>query len=109
YILERRYARKLPGNMLERPEILLNPWAVRDTEAEKEKLQRGEDYARKRPGEAGGVDRARAQQAEGRVADGGSARSIDFLAQGPVELLNLQPEKDGKIQIDLAAFGDRQH
>ena len=53
YILERRYARKLPGNLLERPELLLNPWAVRDTEAGEEKLATGEAYARKAAGRGG--------------------------------------------------------
>ncbi len=28
YILERRFARKFPGNMLQRPTLLLNPWAL---------------------------------------------------------------------------------
>ena len=32
YILDRKYAKKFPGNMLERPSLLLNPWAVRSTE-----------------------------------------------------------------------------
>ncbi len=32
YILDRKYAKKYPGNMLERPSLLLNPWAVRSTE-----------------------------------------------------------------------------
>jgi hypothetical protein len=32
YILDRKYAKKYPGSMLERPSLLLNPWAVRGTE-----------------------------------------------------------------------------
>src|SRR6185312_3888163 len=32
YILDRRFAKKFPGNMLERPGLLLNPWAMRSTE-----------------------------------------------------------------------------
>ncbi|MEM8681583.1 MAG: hypothetical protein AAGF97_19730, partial [Planctomycetota bacterium] len=28
YVLERQYAQKFPGNLLERPSLLLNPWAV---------------------------------------------------------------------------------
>ncbi len=31
YILERRYGKLYPGNMLTRPGLLLNPWEVRDT------------------------------------------------------------------------------
>ena len=29
YVLDRRGQKKYPGNMLERPMLLLNPWAVR--------------------------------------------------------------------------------
>ena len=32
YILDRRYARKFPGNPLARPGLLLNPWDKRSTE-----------------------------------------------------------------------------
>ena len=32
YIIDRRYATKFPGNMLERPSLLLNPWPIRTTE-----------------------------------------------------------------------------
>ncbi len=109
YILERRYALKLPGNMLQRPEVLLNPWAVRDTDAEEEKLETGEQFARKQPGDAGAAERGRSQGGKGGAAEAGSARSIDFLLKGPAELFNLQPDKDGKLTIELAAFGDRQH
>jgi len=33
YILERRYTKKYPGNMLRRPGLLLNPWAIDDTDS----------------------------------------------------------------------------
>ncbi len=110
YILERRYARKLPGNMLERPEILLNPWAVRDTEAEKESLREGEAYNRAKPGEAPDAKRESARQARGLgQADGATGSTVDFLVNGPAQLLNLHPDETGRISIDLEAFGDRQH
>ena len=32
YVLDRRGMRKYPGNMLDRPQLLLNPWAIRSTE-----------------------------------------------------------------------------
>lgn len=109
YILERRYALKLPGNMLERPELLLNPWAVRDTEAEAETLADGDDYARQKPGSEAKGGRGAAQAHGGEATQNGSPRSIDFLGSAPTELYNLRPDKDGKINIKLASFGDRQH
>lgn len=110
YVLERRYARKLPGNMLERPEIILNPWAVRDTGTEEEVLRDGEDYERAKPGQASKANTASAPSPDrqsGEKMPAGSA--MDFLVHGPVSLLNLQPDEKGNLSIDLDAFGDRQH
>ena len=45
YILDRQQARAFPGNMLERPGLLLNPWALRATESDKERLAAGGAYA----------------------------------------------------------------
>ena len=110
YILERRFARKLPGNMLERPEILLNPWAVRDTEAEMESLKEGEAYDRAKPGEAADAKREAANRSRGRgEGDGPTGSTVDFLVNGPAQFLNLNPDEKGRISIDLKAFGDRQH
>ena len=111
YILERRYAQKFPGNMLERPEILLNPWAVRDTEAEQESLKKGEAYNRARPGEPAASKRETASRLARNKAksSGSTGSSIDFLVNGPAQLLNLQPDEKGTINLKLAAFGDRQH
>jgi hypothetical protein len=109
YILERRYGKKLPGNMLERPEILLNPWAVRDTEAGVESLEKGEAYNRADPGSVAYGGRAANKKKSKDGGEEGSPRSVDFLAHGPTQLLNLQPDKDGRIRIKLAALGDRQH
>lgn len=109
YIHERRYQDKLPGNLLERPEILLNPWAVRDTEAGAESLALGDEFGRKSTGQGGvgGIESKR--NARDGAVIGGSARGIDFLAKDPVALLNLQPDADGMIRVKLDAFGDRQH
>ena len=110
YILERRHGDALPGNMLERPEILLNPWAVRDTDAGAEELRKGEDFGRLAPGSAGGQrggDRAVRRQPADDPA--GSPRTVEFLAEAPAELLNLQPDENGELSIELEALGDRQH
>ena len=110
YILERRYAQKLPGNMLERPEILLNPWAVRDTGTEGEVLAAGDDYARALTGQAAKGERVKPPSqggGAGKVLNSGS--TVDFLLHGPVSLLNLQPDEQGHLSIDLDTFGDRQH
>ena len=110
YILERRYAQKLPGNMLERPDILLNPWAVRDTTAENETLRTSEDYAPMPLGTPPASKFESRGRAQGKgTGSGSTSSSLDFLVHGPAQLLNLQPDDQGKITIPLAALGDRQH
>src|SRR5262249_2417375 len=57
YVLDRRGMRKFPGNMLERPQLLLNPWAVRSTETGEQIAHGGDMFRAKGPApesEAGG-------------------------------------------------------
>ena len=110
YILERRYAKKFPGVMLARPEVLLNPWAVRETESGREMLEAGDRFDRKATeglssgGGFGNLPSA-LRKSEGSV----ESPSYEFLADPPVMLANLVPDQNGRLSIDLAAFGDRQH
>ena len=47
YVLDRRGQKKFPGNMLARPSVLLNPWAVRSAETGEQTARTGEDFAAK--------------------------------------------------------------
>lgn len=106
YILDRQLARKFPGNMLDRPGLLLNPWALRDTSVQQEQLAGGGAYH----GADGGMDAtvafapgmgAAACPGEAEMAGGDSA-SLDFLRQPAVTLWNLAADKEGKIRIPRA-------
>jgi len=109
YILERRYAQKFPGNMLVRPEILLNPWALRDTEAGQENLEGGDDYDRKPVPQPAAIPSAIRKRGEPAKRAAVQSTSYEFLRNDPVLVANLIPDKDGKLSIKLEAFGDRQH
>ena len=108
YILDRHAAQKFPGNLLERPGLLLNPWALRDTEAELEQLAGATAY--------GGRDAALAR-AGGVVAllppppneppEGYAA--LDFLKQPAVVLLNLRADKAGRVRIPRADLKGKPH
>lgn len=103
YIIDRQQAVKYPGNMLERPGLLLNPWAVRATEARLESLAGGRSYG----GRSAGMARASAISAAEAVAPGGAFEGyvgFDFLKQPAVTLLNLVPDKDGRVMIPRAAL-----
>ncbi|MGC6459456.1 MAG: hypothetical protein ACON4R_13935 [Akkermansiaceae bacterium] len=109
YILERRYAEKFPGNMLARPEILLNPWAIRDTRSGQEVLEEGDRFARKPvPAPAANSLPFGSKRAEGKSGKEGQTPSFEFLANAPLVMANLVPDKNGKLTVDLNAFGDRQ-
>jgi len=106
YIIDRRYARKYPGNMLERPSLLLNPWAVRETETGQQLAGQG--------GAFGGVGREGLSEAE-RGADTsptGEAQASDFahldwLATAAPVAVNLVPDEQGIVQLPVARLGDR--
>ncbi|MCH7909891.1 MAG: formate dehydrogenase accessory sulfurtransferase FdhD, partial [Candidatus Hydrogenedentes bacterium] len=107
YILDRKYARKFPGNALDRPGMLINPWAIRDT-------QTGQQAAR--PGEAPRASRAPEEAIGQRAQSPGSLAlastdfaNLDFLSGDSVALLNLAPDEDGVITIDRADLKGRQH
>jgi prepilin-type processing-associated H-X9-DG protein len=103
YILDRQTAKKFPGNMLDRPGLLLNPWSVRDTQAQAEALAGGGGYASASDafGGAGAPSGAAEQQGREGSVEAGYA-SLDFLKQPAVTLWNLAPNKDGVIRIQRA-------
>lgn len=103
YIIDRQQAAKYPGNMLERPGLLLNPWAVRATEAEAEQLAEGREYA----GHAAGLANAAGAPPASESVEGFSPEGyagLDFLKQPAVALLNLVPDKDGRVVVPRAAL-----
>ncbi|MDA7535466.1 hypothetical protein N8528_00720 [Akkermansiaceae bacterium] len=110
YILERRYADKFPGNMLTRPEIILNPWAIRDTKAGEESLADGDKFDRKPVAPAASLMKGKGKSDSARKQMAAVlSPSFEFLAHAPVTVTNLVPDEHGKLSIKLDAFGNRQH
>ncbi len=109
YVLERQLAAKFPGNMLERPGLLLNPWAVRDTEAAPEVLGGGGVYRSRSQG-AAEAHRARRAAADGRAAGAaGGYAGLDFLARPAAVLLGAVPGADGTVRVPRAALHGKPH
>ncbi|MDP1588591.1 MAG: hypothetical protein Q8M07_12660, partial [Prosthecobacter sp.] len=113
YILERRYAKLFPGNMLTRPGLLLNPWEIRSTDLEELKQQAGEGASSTRGGAMGATTKAKAEPPGNVSYDYGIERplstNLDFLADSAPVIYNLVPDKDGIVRIERKALGDRQH
>jgi len=116
YILNRKYTKIYPGNMLKRPGLLLNPFKLNDTTIEGAKaLQTSgsfkEDTAehKSRRSKAGSMSWRRLMKSKsfrGRTSNQ-SSPTFDFLAQSAITFYNERPNKDGKIIINLEKFGDK--
>jgi hypothetical protein len=104
YVLERAQAEKFPGNMLGRPGLILNPWAVRKTSTTLQDAREGGDYAelsdsddmQSLQGNSGGHD----MLVKGGLGSGDFA-SLDFLRNNAFLATNLKIGKDGTVEIDL--------
>ena len=111
YILERRYAKLFPGNMLTRPGLLLNPWEIRSTDLEELHQQAGEASSMTRGGAAGAVTTSQAMPAKKAKEQAGpqGGTNLDFIAATAPVIYNLVPDKNGIVRIERKALGDRQH
>ncbi len=103
YILDRKRADALPGNMLERPGLLLNPWALRTTSTGLATAATGSSYA-------AAADEA--EEMEGFY--GGLAESepmavtssnLDFLPTPAFVALNLEPDEQGRVIVPREQLG----
>ncbi len=108
YILDRKVATKFPGNLLERPGLLLNPWALRSTEAELEQLAAATSYAGHAAGIGGASGVTSAAAAAGGEPPEGYA-ALDFLKQPAVVLLNLRADKEGRVKLPRAGLKGKPH
>ena len=107
YILRRKYVQKYPGNMLERPSLLLNPWEVQATSNNSQEAKKGNQY-----GSVGNAADKNSKRGGSNIAGrGGSSdvSNLDFLGEGAVLLANLKPSKAGIVSIDKRKLGPNQH
>jgi len=110
YILERRYAKKFPGNMLHRPGLLLNPWALEETDST---IGLGGGAGGRFGGRYGGKAKSEEAGSGGPGTGGptgtpGTFPNLAFLAAPSKVLANLEPDADGVVRIPLAELGDGQ-
>lgn len=107
YVLRRRGQLPHAGAMVDRPSLLLHPWAIDDTRTEKQDAQAGDDFGRAEPPPASMA--AAADPAKPAVPGATeSFADLDFLADGGFVLTNLVPGEDGTIRIALEALAAHQ-
>jgi hypothetical protein len=104
YVLERRQATRRPGVMLEKPSLLLNPWARQATSTQVARAAAGGAYG------AAPAPRAQAMGGGGGQAAGtgpiASFSSFDFVPGDAVLLPNLRPDADGVVRVARSALGE---
>ena len=107
YILRRRAQAPFAGAMVDRPSLLLHPWATDDTTTIKQDAEAGDEFRRAEPPPASMATAADQTQAAapGVVA---SFSDLDFLADGGLVLANLVPGDDGTIRIPLEKLAAHQ-
>ena len=106
YILNRRYAPRFPGNMLQRPSLLMNPWAVQTTENSSQAAASGELASESGVAKPKVASRGRRQG--DRSSQHISFANLDFLGGGQDAILNVKPDEDGKVQLTAEQIGDAQ-
>ena len=107
YILRRRSQTPFAGVMLDRPSLLLHPWAIDDTQTLKQEAQAGDDFLRAEPppaSMAAAADPGSVPAPEGLE----SFSDLDFLVRGGLVLANLVPGDDGTIRIPLDTLAANQ-
>ncbi|MCE5326046.1 MAG: hypothetical protein LLG01_06490 [Planctomycetaceae bacterium] len=103
YILDRKYAKKYPGNMLERPGLLLNPWAADKTDVSALSALRADQLIRGASvGSFGGRVHSRFGEAMELMPAGSN---LDFLSQQAAVLIGLKPDADGVVTVARKDLG----
>jgi len=104
YILDRKRATPFAGNMLERPSLLLNPWALRKTATGLARAASGSAYAEADDQNLGhygaGPSGVRLESVVG------TSSSLDFLPASAFVAFNLEPDEDGVVTLARAQLGD---
>ncbi|MDD5708799.1 MAG: hypothetical protein PHR35_23025, partial [Kiritimatiellae bacterium] len=113
YVLDRRDAARFPGNMLERPSLILTPWSRKTTETDVLQAAAGEEWdaeaaprSMKALRRAGGAGAARQESMGGELSTRSSV--LDFLPTAARLWPNLRPDTNGVIEVPLAELGGRQ-
>lgn len=106
YVLERRNSKRRPGILLERPGLLLNPWAVRSTSTDVASAVEGGEYlsAGARAPAAPAPSRSTRGGGGGRQQQHPDFASYDWAPRPVAIAANLRPDASGAITLDRAAF-----
>ncbi|MEP6864044.1 MAG: hypothetical protein ABJE66_25675, partial [Deltaproteobacteria bacterium] len=104
YVLDRRTARRYPGVLLDKPSLLLDPWARRTTSTAIADARGGGNFRAAAPRAMAGYAPQPSMAPRGQEGNADAYVGYDFLADPPVVVANLVP-RDGRITIPIAELG----
>lgn len=109
YILERRFAQTFPGNMLRRPSLLLNPWAMEETDSVVGIGGGGGGFgSRGKLGMRGKAAGAAHGPEPGNTRSPNVFSNLAFLPRPSLTLANLRPDDHGVVRVPRSVLGDSQ-
>ena len=112
YVLDRQRLPRRPGVLLDKPSLLLNPWALRTTSTATQHARAGAPFPPPAPAPAmaaagyGGAMARERGGGGGGGSDDPAFATYDFLAAPARVLANLAPDAAGEVVVAAAALGD---
>jgi hypothetical protein len=105
YVLERRLAQVFPGNMLDRPTLLLNPWALDELETDLFDSSGSASVIGVGGGAGGYGGKAKKARRDQFGISAGTYADLSFLPAPAVTLTGLRPDADGVLRIPRSLLG----
>jgi hypothetical protein len=105
YVLERRLAQVFPGNMLDRPTLLLNPWALDEVETDLFDSSGSGSVIGVGGGAGGFGGRGKGAKRMKLGLSAGTYADLSFLPVPAVTLTGLRPDADGVLRIPRGLLG----
>lgn len=103
YILGRQGRTHFAGSMLDRPSLLLAPWALGETTSEEERLKKDQDMMEQPAPDA--FSRMWSESANYDAAAGSADHAnLNFLAQPSAMLIGLRPDAQGQVRVPRGPF-----
>lgn len=108
YILERKYRDKYPGNMLPRPELLLNPFVLQKTDTTTDTADKGDVFQAEAEAAQPMRDGRMHREKRGKSAYSDS-HTMDFFPYPAVVIPNLVPDQNGVVTISKDQLKAQHH
>ncbi len=110
YVLNRKDFPLLPGSMLSRPGLILNPWALRKTQTGVQKPSGGTHFEGEAEMNGRGRESRSGQAPEsGKASGSGVFSNLNFLAQPAVVMANLVPDENGIVTVPRKLLEGKHH